>query len=68
MTPVIDKLAKDVSDTVKVVKVDAADNYALVEKYQVNSVPAFILIEDGKTKKSRTGIMPPAQLKQWLGI
>ena len=68
MTPVIDQLAEEVSDTVKIVKVDASENSLLAEKFQVNSVPTFLLIEDGMVQKTRNGAIPPAQLKSWMGI
>ena len=68
MSPVIDQLAIELSDTLKIIKVDATENQLLVEKYQVNSVPTFLLIEDGITKKTKTGVMPPAQLKSWIKL
>lgn len=68
MAPVLDQLAEELSSTVKIVKVNAAQNQILVEKYQVNSVPTFVLIEDGITKKTKTGATPPAQLKHWMEV
>ena len=68
MAPIVDQVAEELSDTLKIVKIDASENHSLAEKYQVNSVPAFLLIEDGVTKKSTSGVMPPAQLKRWMEV
>ena len=68
MAPIVDQVAEEVSDTLKIVKVDASGNHSLAEKYQVNSVPTFLLIEDGITKKLTSGVMPPAQLKSWMEV
>lgn len=68
MVPVLDQLAEELSGTVKVVKVDASENHSLVETYQVNSVPTFLLIKGGATKKTKTGVILPAQLKSWIEV
>ena len=68
MAPVVDAIAEELSGKVKVVKVDASENHSLSEKYGVNSVPTFIMIEEGEVKKSRSGVIPPAQLKSWMEI
>lgn len=68
MAPVLDQLAEELSDSIKIVKVNASENQLLTEKYQVNSVPTFVLIEDGAATKTKTGVTPPAQLKHWMEI
>lgn len=68
MAPIVDQVAEELSDTLKVFKVDASKNQSLTEKYRVNSVPTFILIEGGEVKKSRSGVIPPAQLKNWIEL
>lgn len=68
MAPVLDQLAEELSDKVKIVKIDASENQSLVEKFQVNSVPTFILMKDGITSKTRSGAMPPSQLKNWMEV
>lgn len=68
MSPIIDQLAEELSSVVKIVKVNASENHLLAEKYKINSVPTFLLIEDGITKKSKTGVMLPAQLKSWMDV
>ena len=65
MAPIIDKLATD-SPEMKVVKVEAIDNADLAAEYSVNSIPTFILFENGGVTKAKSGIIPPAQLKRWV--
>lgn len=68
MSPILEQLAEELTNSVKIAKINASENYALVEKYEVNSVPTFVVLEDGETIKTKTGIMPPSQLKSWLGV
>jgi len=68
MSPVLDQVAKDLPSSIKILKVDATESQELVEKYKVNSVPTFILFEGGNVKKSRTGVIPPVQLKSWMEV
>lgn len=68
MAPIVDALAEELRTKVKIVKIDALKNQSLAEKYKVNSVPTFILFENGKISKIKTGVMPPAQFKNWLTI
>ena len=65
MAPVQDGLAEELSD-LKVTKVNAIDNYNLALEYKISKVPSLILFKNGSVKKERTGVMPPAQLKQWV--
>jgi thioredoxin 1 len=66
MAPVLDKLAEEVS-SVKIVKINAAENYDLAVKFKVTSVPSFVLFQDGTVQKTRSGVILPSQLKNWLG-
>lgn len=48
VNPVIDKLAEEYKDKVKVVKLDVDDAPTMSNKYNVRGVPTFIFFKDGK--------------------
>mgnify|MGYP000026453624 CR=1 FL=1 len=57
MAPVIDELSVKMKD-VKFAKVDVSENGNLASKYQVSSIPNFILFENGQPKERFVGAMP----------
>ncbi len=56
MSPILDKLEKDLAGKIKVAKVNIDDNQDLVSQYGIMSIPALFLFKDGKV------------VKQWLGL
>lgn len=48
MQPVLKDAAKELGDTVKILKVDVDKNQAASAKFKVRGVPTFILFKDGK--------------------
>lgn len=57
MAPVIEELSKKMDD-VKFAKVDVSEHQALAGKYNVSSIPNFILFQDGEVKERFVGAMP----------
>lgn len=47
MSPVIDKIAEEMGDKLKVCKVNVDENHELAEKYEIMTIPAFIVIKNG---------------------
>lgn len=45
MSPVIDKIAEEMGDKVKVCKVNVDENHELAEKYEIMTIPAFIIVK-----------------------
>ncbi|MBQ9906956.1 MAG: thioredoxin [Oscillospiraceae bacterium] len=67
MAPVLEQLDEKYPD-LKVVKVnvDAAQEPAV--QFGIDSIPAFLLFEDGKVTKKTIGAMPLEALTQRLGL
>ena len=67
MAPVLEQLDEKYPD-LKVVKVnvDAAQEPAV--QFGIDSIPAFLLFEDGKDTKKTVGAMPLEALAQRLGL
>lgn len=64
MGPIIDQLAADLEGQLKVVKCDIDQNPSLQMKYQVSSIPTFILFKAGQSISEFVGGRPKAQLRQ----
>ena len=66
MSPVVDQIGEEMSSQVKVCKCNVDDNGAVAEKYDVMSIPNFILFKDGKPAASQVGAVSPAEFKKWI--
>ena len=56
MSPIIDEIAKEVGDKIKVGKVDVDENQELAIKYDVMSIPTIIIFKNGKAEKTFVGL------------
>ena len=66
MAPVVDEIAESMQDSVKVCKVNIDENQELAEKYEVMSIPTFIVIKNGKETGRTIGVQPKEQLLKIL--
>ena len=55
MSPVIESIAEELGDTVKVGKVDSDENLEIVEKYDIMSIPTIIIFKNGEISNTFTG-------------
>ncbi|AJQ27362.1 MULTISPECIES: thioredoxin [Pelosinus] len=62
LSPILDELAADLGDKVKVVKISVDENRALAQQYSVMSLPTMILIKDGEKVEKLLGFMPKAAI------
>ena len=58
--PVIDELATEQADQVKVVKVNVDDSPDTAREYAIRSIPTVLLIRNGEVRKSLVGVQPKA--------
>ena len=58
MSPIIDKIAEEMGDKVKVCKVNVDENHELAEKYEIMTIPAFIVIKNGAEAGRTIGVQP----------
>ena len=56
--PYVDRLAQQVEGTATVVKVNVDHNQGVAAKYQVMSIPTFILFKDGMPVERTSGFTP----------
>ena len=55
MGPLVDKLAEDLGDKIKVVKLNTQDNPEIPAKYGITSIPTFMLIKNGEVQEQILG-------------
>lgn len=66
LAPVIDDLANELSDKVKIVKLNIEDAPEAPTKYGIRGVPTLILFKGGEIVDTRVGGLPKDQLKAWI--
>ncbi len=57
LMPILKDVKEELDEVVKIVKIDIDKNQALVDKYQVRSVPTMILFKDGAPKWRQSGVL-----------
>lgn len=66
LTPIIDELATELGDKVKIVKINIEDAPETPSKYGIRGVPTLMIFKGGEVVDTRVGGLPKDQLKQWV--
>ncbi|MDR0704643.1 MAG: thioredoxin [Planctomycetaceae bacterium] len=61
--PILEEFAAEISNTAKIIKVDADQFQALAVKYDISSIPTMILFKDGQIVNRLVGLQQAASLK-----
>lgn len=56
MSPVIDEIAEEMGDKIKVGKVDSDENPEIADKYEIMSIPTIMIIRNGQVVKTFIGV------------
>ena len=64
IAPVLEELDAEMSDTVKVVKVDVDENQETAGNFGVMSIPTLILLKDGEVVDKVVGFQPKEALAE----
>ena len=67
ISPILEEIASEHKDKVKVVKLNVDDNPDVTRRYDVMSIPTLIVFKDGQAKKRLVGAKGKGQLLQELG-
>ena len=68
VAPVLDTIAEERADTLKVVKVNIDEEPELASRYGVVSIPTIILFKDGEPAAAAIGAQPKQMLEESLGL
>ncbi|MDD6236111.1 MAG: thioredoxin [Clostridiales bacterium] len=66
LSPVIDQLADEVDDSVKVCKVNVDEQSELASQFQVRSIPTLVVIKDGKVTNVSVGVKSKEEILAML--
>lgn len=58
LSPLLDEIAEEKGDALKIYKVDVDSNQELAAKYSVRSIPALLFFKDGELKDQMVGVQP----------
>ncbi|MFH1668086.1 MAG: thioredoxin [Candidatus Komeilibacteria bacterium] len=63
MEPIIDELADEYKDKVKIVKLNVDENQVTAQKYQVMSIPTMMIYQKGEVLDQMVGFQEKSALK-----
>lgn len=66
MAPIIDELATELKDKVGIYKVDVEAEATLANRFQIMSMPTFLVFKDGEIVKQFNGVVQKEELKAAL--
>ena len=66
MSPVIDEIAEEMGETVKVYKINIDEEKNLAVKYNVMSIPTFIVLKNGKEVGRTIGVQDKSEITKML--
>lgn len=62
MSPVIDEIANETQETLKVCKVNVDDELEIAKKFNIMSIPTFVAIKEGKVIGTTVGVQTKQQI------
>lgn len=62
MSPIIDSLAEELGDSIKVGKVNTDENMDLAEEFGIMSIPTIMIFENGQVIKTFYGVTAKSEI------
>ncbi|MFJ8063252.1 MULTISPECIES: thioredoxin [Psychrobacillus] len=66
IAPVLEEMDAEMSDKVKIVKVDVDENQATASQFGIMSIPTLVLFKDGQPVDKAVGFQPKEALVQFV--
>ena len=64
MSPIIDEIAEEMHENIKVGKVNVDENQELAMEYGIMSIPTIVIIKNGKAEKTLVGLRDKEEIKR----
>ena len=68
VAPVLDKIATERADELKLVKVNIDEEQGIAQRYGIASIPTMVLFKDGQPAAAAIGAQPKGALERQLGL
>jgi thioredoxin 1 len=68
VSPVLDKIADERAEELRLVKVNVDEEQELMIRYGVQSIPTIVLFKDGEPAAAVIGAMPKVAIERGLGL
>ena len=68
VAPVLDRIAQEREDELKLVKVNIDEERELSERYGIASIPTMVLFKDGEPAAAVIGAQPKGAIERSLGL
>ncbi|MEO8431923.1 MAG: thioredoxin [Acidobacteriota bacterium] len=66
VAPIVDDLATQYKDKIKVAKINVDESTEVAMKYQVTSIPTFILFKNGEVADRVLGALPRSEFVKFI--
>lgn len=66
MSPIIDKIAEELSGQVKVGKVNTDDNFELAKRFNIMSIPTIMIFKNGNLQNTFIGLTDKSEIIEAL--
>ena len=66
VSPALEKLAGELAGKLKLVKINADDNPEVSRRFEVQSIPTLVLLDQGEVVDKQIGALPERRLRSWL--
>jgi thioredoxin 1 len=64
LTPILEDLAEEYADSIKVVKINVDESPSIATKYNVVSIPTLLFIKNGEVVDQHVGLLARGPLQQ----
>ncbi len=66
IAPIIDEIAEEYGDRLKVAKLDIDSNPMTPQQYSIRGIPTLMIFRDGKVQATKVGALTKGQLKAFV--
>jgi len=67
MSPIIDEIAEETKEQIKVGKVNVDENQELAMKYSVETIPTILILKNGEIKNTFVGVRDKSEILNAIG-
>ena len=66
IAPILDEIASEYQDRMKVAKINIDENPQVPTKYGVRGIPTLMIFQHGQVAATKIGALPKSKLVEWV--